>query len=115
MLKRKKCELLRNQVKYLGHIVSFEAYKADTSNTHALTILKEQLPKTVGDVRRVLGLLNYYRKYIPNFSLIAAPLFDLLQHSQETNSNNRKNENLKNNGKLHKSKIFYGQKHTEKH
>ena len=97
-LKPKKCELFRNQVKYLGNIVSREGYKADTSNTHALTVLKEQQPKTVGDVRRILGLLNYYRKYIPNFSQIAAPLFNLLQQPKEINNNNRTNENRKRNG-----------------
>ena len=113
-LKPKKCELFRNQVKYLGHIVSREGYKADTSNTHALTILKEQQPKTVGDVRRVLGLLNYYRKYIPNFSLIAAPLFDLLQHPKETNGNNRKNENRKCNGQTSsKQEILWSEIHRK--
>ena len=113
-LKPKKCELFRNQVKYLGHIVSREGYKADTSNTHALTISKEQQPKTVGDVHRGLGLLNYYRKYIPDFSLIAAPLFDLLQHPKETNGNNRKNENRKCNGQTSsKQEILWSEIHRK--
>ena len=113
-LKPKKCELFRNQVKYLGHIVSREGYKADTSNTHALTILNEQQSKTVGDVRRVLGLLNYYRKYIPNFSLIAAPLFDLLQHPKETNGNNRENANRKCNGQTSsKQEILWSEIHRK--
>ena len=97
-LKPKKCELFRNQVKYLGHIVSCEGYKTDPSNTHALTVLKEQQPKAVGDVHRILGLFKYYSKYIPNFSQIAIPLFDLLQQPKETNNNNRTNENRKRNG-----------------
>ena len=94
-LKPEKCELFRKEVKYLGHIVSREGYRADTSNTRALTVLKEQTPKTVGEVRRILGLLNYYRKYIPNFSQIAAPLFDLLQQPMETCNKNRMNESRK--------------------
>ena len=113
-LKPKKYELFRNQIKYLGHIVSHEGYKADASNTRALTILKEQQPKTVGDVRRVLGLLNYDRKYIPNFSLIAAPLFDLLQHPKETNGNNRNNENRKCNGQTSsKQEILWSEVHRK--
>ena len=113
-LKPKKCELFRNQVKYLGNIVSREGYKADTSNTHALTVLKEQQPKTVGDVRRILGLLNYYRKYIPNFSQIAAPLFDLLQQPKEINNNNRTNENRKRNGQTSsKQEISWSELHRK--
>ena len=33
-----------------------------------------QNPKTKKDVRKVLGLLNFYRKYVPNFADIATPL-----------------------------------------
>ena len=113
-LKPTKCELFRSQVKYLGHIVSREGYKADTSNMRALTVLKEQHPKTVGDVRRILGLLNYYRKYIPNFSLIAAPLFDLLQQPKEIINNNQKNENHKHNGQTSsKQEISWSEIHKK--
>ena len=80
-LKPKKCELFRNQVKYLGHIVSSKGYHIDSSNVKAITSLKECKPKTVGDIRRIIGFLNYYRKYIANFSQKAAPLFDLLKKS----------------------------------
>ena len=86
-LKPKKCELFRNQVKYLGHIVSSEGYHIDSSNVKAITSLKECKPKTVGDIRRIIGLLNYYRKYIANFSQKAAPLFDLLKQSDNEKAN----------------------------
>ena len=113
-LKAKKCELFRSQVKYLRNIVSREGYKADTSNTHALTVMKKQQPKTVGDVHRILGLLNYYRKYIPNFSQIAAPLFDLLQQPTEINNNNWTNENHKCNGQTSsKQEISWSEIHRK--
>ena len=63
------------------HIVSSKGYNIDSSNVKAITSLKECTPKTVGDIRRIIGLLNYYRKYIANFSQKAAPLFDLLKQS----------------------------------
>ena len=102
-LKPKKCELFRNQVNYLRHIVSRDGYKADASNTRALTALKEQKPKTVGNVRRILGLLNNYRKYIPNFSQIAALLFDFLQQPKDIHNKNQRNECHKCNGQLSSS------------
>ena len=63
------------------HIVSSKGYNIDSSNVKAITSLKECTPKTVGDIRRIIGLLNYYRKYIGNFSQKAALLFDLLKQS----------------------------------
>ena len=65
--------------KYLGHIVCKDGYRIDPSNTKAIDALTENEPRTVSDIRRIVGMLNYYRKYIPNFSQVAAPLFDLLQ------------------------------------
>ena len=78
-LKPSKCELFKNRVKYLGHIVSHDGYQIDTSNVRAINALRQSNPKTVGEVRRLLGLLNYYRKYVENFSKIASPIFDLLK------------------------------------
>ena len=102
-LKPKKCDLFKNQVTYLGHVVSSEGYKVDESNIKAITSLKEFHPKTVGDIRKILGLLNYYRKYIENFSQLASPLFSLLQKQpdnidsqgtkQRNNNFNRKRQN----------------------
>ena len=37
------------------------------------------------------GLLNYYRKYIENFSKVAKPLFDLLQAPQQDSTSTKRN------------------------
>ena len=80
-LKPRKCNMFKNEVNYLGHVISEEGYWTDDSNIKVINALKDFVPKTVGDVRRVLGLLNYYRKYIKNFAQIAKPLFELTQWS----------------------------------
>ena len=36
-------------------------------------------PKTIGEIRKLLGLIGYYRKYIPRFAKAAKPLTDLLR------------------------------------
>ena len=79
-LKSKNCELFKNEVKYLEHIVSEKGYCIDRSNMKAVERLKNVVPKTVGDVRRIIGLLIYYRKYIENYSQVAQPIFELLQN-----------------------------------
>ena len=78
-LKAKKCKLFQREVNYLGRVVSADGYRVDPSNTKAVLALKETRPKTVGDVRKLLGLLGYYRRYIQDFSRIAQPLFKLLK------------------------------------
>ena len=44
-----------------------------------MSTLKDNPPKTVGDVRKIVGLLGYYRHYIKDFAKIAKPLYELLQ------------------------------------
>ena len=95
-LKPKKCELFKRQVKYLGHVISEQGYHMDTSNIKAIHQLRDSKPTTVGDVRRIIGFLNYYRKYIQNFSQIAKPLFELLQKQPQQNRNSSEKKNLKN-------------------
>ena len=63
----------------------------DTSNIMAIHQLRDSKPTTVVDVRRTIGLLSYYRKYIQNFSQIAKPLFELLQkHPLQENTTSQK-------------------------
>jgi len=78
-LKARKCKLFQHEVKCLGHIVSAEGYQVDPSYTEAVTALKDGTPTTVGAVRKLLGLLGYYRKYIKDFARKAKPLYDLLK------------------------------------
>ena len=78
-LKAKKCKLFQREVNYLGRVVSADGYRVDPSNTKAVLALKETRPKTVGDVRKLLGLLGYYRRYIQDFSRVVQPLFKLLK------------------------------------
>ena len=85
-LKPKKCRLFKREVKYLGQIVSAAGYRPDTSNVEAIRVLKKSKPRTVSEVRKLLDLLGYYRRYIQDFAKIAHPLFQLLQSTLEDTS-----------------------------
>ena len=78
-LKPSKCHLFQREVRYLGRIVSQSGHRIDPESTEAVTSLKESRPRTVGDVRKLTGLLGYYRRYIKNFAKVAKPLYDLLK------------------------------------
>ena len=72
-----KCEFLRREVTYLGHIISENGVRPDPNKIQAVKDFpRPDNPKTI---KQFLGLAGYYRKFIPNFSKIAKPLTDLLK------------------------------------
>jgi hypothetical protein len=72
-----KCVFGADAVEFLGHTVS----TAGTTPSHAKVkaIMDLPTPGNVPALRSALGLFNYYRCYVPNYSAIAQPLHDLLQ------------------------------------
>ena len=78
-IKASKCKLFQHQVNYLGRVISSDGYQIDQANIKAVTDLLNQKPGTIGEVRQLLGLLAYYRRYIDSFAKIAQPFCDLLK------------------------------------
>ncbi len=64
-------------MKILGHIVSYNEIKMDPKKV--LAIKEWKAPQNVKQVQEFLGLANYYRRFIKDFSQIAGPLFNLLK------------------------------------
>lgn len=52
--------------------------------------LEDRKPETVGDLRKMLGFLSYYRQYIPNFSCTAKPLYNLLSTEKTPEHKNQR-------------------------
>lgn len=46
-------------------------------------ILNYPRPKTIRDVRRLMGLMGFYQKFIPRYSHLTAPITDLLKKSKK--------------------------------
>lgn len=75
-LKLKKCLFFTVHVKYLGHIIRPGRLQVDLA--HVAALKDSTLPTTVTELRSFLGFVNVYRRFIPHFATVAAPLYDLL-------------------------------------
>ena len=73
--KLSKCFFTVKEVEYLGHNVYHEGFKVDTNKIKA--IMDHPIPKTLRNLRRFLGLIGYYHKFVWNYGRIATPLTTL--------------------------------------
>ena len=80
-LKEIKGNFLKKHIQYLGHIVSG---KGITPLPEKLDSIQKMLPpRTPKEVKQFLGLIAYYRKFVPRFSDLARPLNALTQKNIE--------------------------------
>lgn len=82
-LRPNKCELFKNQIRYVGRLVTNEGVQIDPKDLEAVNHLRDREPKNVGEVRALLGFLGYYRTFIQDFSRLARPLFKLVESPSE--------------------------------
>jgi hypothetical protein len=74
-LKLSKCEFHKDSVSFLGYIVSKDGLAPDPKKVKAIKEWPE--PTNVKEIQSFNGLMNFYRKFIKNFSAIAGPMTEL--------------------------------------
>jgi hypothetical protein len=67
-----KCKFGMKELKFLGFIISGDSVHTDPAKTQA--VRDWPMPTTTTALRGFLGLANYFRKFIPNYAIMAAPL-----------------------------------------
>lgn len=67
-----KCEFGKSQIEFLGYIVSASGITPSPKKVEAIRNYKK--PETINDLRRFLGMINFYRTSIQNAAQIQAPL-----------------------------------------
>ena len=72
-----KCEFLKDEIVYLGHTITKEGVSPNPGKIQA--VIDYPVPTTTKQVKQFVALCSYYRKFVLNFSEIAAPLNELLK------------------------------------
>lgn len=79
-LNKQKCSFFTQSVEYLGHIIEHNKIKKSPAKVQAIQNIPR--PANPDDVRRFLGLVTYYARFIPQFSTITYPLRRLLRKGE---------------------------------
>ncbi|CAF4446300.1 unnamed protein product, partial [Rotaria sp. Silwood2] len=83
-----KCEVARTEILFLGHLIKAGTIKPDPNNIRGLTDTRE--PTSAEEAFRFVKAAEYYRKFIPKFSTIAAPLHKYSPAIVQQPKNNKK-------------------------
>ena len=75
-----KCDFWLDSVQFLGHVVSSQGIHVDPVKIAAIKNWED--PKTATQIRQLLGLAGYYRRFIESFSIMAKPL-TMLTHKDK--------------------------------
>lgn len=76
-LKLSKCDFFKEEINYLGHTIRPGKLMVAKNTVEAVKNFKP--PETQTHIKSFLGLCNFYRRFVPNFTRIASPFNELLK------------------------------------
>ncbi len=79
-----KCQIAKTSIDYLGHHIEHSNIRPNADNIRAL--LETPQPTTAKEAFRFVKAAEYYRKFIPRFSIIAQPLYKYAPTTKEQRS-----------------------------
>ena len=77
-MKREKCSFFKKHIQYLGHVILKEGIQPLPEKLESIRNMPH--PKNPKEAKQFLGLIGYYRKFVPCFADIARPLTQLTRH-----------------------------------
>jgi RNase H-like domain found in reverse transcriptase/Integrase zinc binding domain/Integrase core domain len=76
-----KCQFAQTSVTFLGHIISADGVRPNPEKVKSIVDFPS--PKNADEIKVVLGMFGYYRKYIKNYGDVAHPMVKLLKKGIE--------------------------------
>ncbi len=76
-LKLSKCQWFQTELKFVGYLVGRNGIRPDPRNVEK--IKNAEVPKNTTELRRFLGMAQYYRQYINGYADVTGPLYDMLK------------------------------------
>lgn len=83
-VKPSKCAFMQREVGFLGHRIGADGLRVAPDKIGAVQQWPQ--PRSVTDVRSFLGLANFYRRFVRDYSRIALPLTELTKDAVEWRS-----------------------------
>ena len=75
-VKREKCSFMTSSVTYLGHTVNAKGIQPTAEKVQAIRDMRA--PKDLHELRVLLGMVNYYGKFLPDLATLLSPWYNLL-------------------------------------
>jgi transposase InsO family protein len=79
-VKAEKCEFEKEEIKFLGFLVSHQGVRADPAKVDAIRSFPA--PHDLRGARQFIGLASYYRRFVKNFSNVTAPISKLTKKTE---------------------------------
>ena len=82
-MKRSKCDFFKKHIHYLGHLISADGIRPLKDKLDSIRDMPA--PRNSKEVKQFLGLVGYYRKFVPCFAALSRPLSKLTCKSRYLN------------------------------
>jgi len=89
-LRPEKCEFHRKRIEYLGLVISENKVKMDP--VKIARVHNWSTPENWTDMQTIIGFVNFYHRFIQDFSTITRPLFDLTRSDKAWNWDTKEQE-----------------------
>ena len=76
-LNREKCEFRKTEIEYFGHVITSEGIRPSASRVEAIKEMTS--PTNITELRRLVGMINYLGRFIPDLASVISPMTDLLK------------------------------------
>ena len=77
-LNKEKCCFRQSEIQYYGHIISGDGVHVNPEKVRAIRDLAA--PTNLTELRRILGMINYLGRFLPDLSTVMKPMTDILKH-----------------------------------